>query len=171
MILKKYLKLRVYRVKNLTGLLEQKMLLPIACILLALLVIGQLFGSTSEIIKLLQAPVNTPTAGKLVNDDTNKKTMTQGLKIALFGIYIPQKLNASNVRSSSLSLKLIGVMFSVKSDDSAVIIRLYNGDEKIFKVGDIIQGDIKILQIFVNGVIIQHDDILERLNLPKHGDV
>ncbi|MDP3706443.1 MAG: type II secretion system protein N [Legionellaceae bacterium] len=91
-----------------------------------------------------------------------------GLSIPLFGEYIPKQLDDLNIKRSTLNLHVVGILYSTRKNDSQVIIRTSDGEEKAFKMGDAIPGGAILKQISTDGVLVKHDGVLESLSLPKN---
>jgi general secretion pathway protein C len=90
------------------------------------------------------------------------------LHTSLFGIYVTSNLDESKVKQSMLNVTLVGVLLADKIEDSQVIIRSANGQEKTYKVNDIIPGGAIIKRIVASGVLVEHNGALERLSLPRN---
>jgi general secretion pathway protein C len=90
------------------------------------------------------------------------------LQASLFGEYVPHSLNEAHVKKSMLQVSISGIMFSDKKQGSEVIIRLSNGEEKTYKVGDTLPGGVVIKRITADGVLVERHGILESLSLPKN---
>ncbi|MFT4060395.1 MAG: type II secretion system protein N [Legionella sp.] len=90
------------------------------------------------------------------------------LKSSLFGMYVSNDLNENSVKKSMLNVTLVGILFADKIDDSQVIIRAANGEEKTYSIGDTIPGDAVIKKIMTGGVLVEHHGALESLSLPKN---
>lgn len=88
------------------------------------------------------------------------------LNSSLFGVYISN--NLSGVKKSMLNVTLVGILFANKVNDSQVIIRSANGEEKTYKLEDIIPGGVTIKRIMADGVLVDRHGILESLSLPKN---
>ena len=99
--------------------------------------------------------------------NNSKKDRSQDiLKTSMFGVYVPNDLEGAQVKKSTLDVTVVGIMFSTKPEDSQVIIRTANEEEKSYKVGDSIPGGAAIKRIMANGVLVEHDGALESLGLP-----
>lgn len=90
-----------------------------------------------------------------------------GLKVPLFGDYVPTSLDASGIKQSMLDIRVVGVVFAKDEQASQVLMHLSNGQEAVFVVGDHLPGGIEIIRITQEGVLLRHDGELERLSLPK----
>lgn len=84
---------------------------------------------------------------------------------SLFGVYIPNDLN--QIKQSMLNITLAGILLGAHSADSQVIIRSAEGDEKNYKINDLIPGDVLIKKIMADGILVEHNGSLERINLPE----
>ncbi len=86
---------------------------------------------------------------------------------SLFGDYVPTDLNEADIKQSMLNVELVGILFADKIEDSQVIIRDAGGEERNYRIGDSISGGAVIKRIMVDGILVEHNGSLERLNLPK----
>lgn len=89
------------------------------------------------------------------------------LNYKFFGDYVPQNLDAAGVRQSMLNLTVVGVLFAEIEEDSQVMLKSPDGQEKFFHIGDELSGGGVIKRITEEGVLISRDGMLERLSLPK----
>lgn len=96
-----------------------------------------------------------------------KKSESAALHASLFGDYLSPDLNESDVKQSMLDLKLVGIMFNGKINESEVIIRSSGGEEKNYRVGDTVPGGAVIKRILTDGVLLEYQGALERLDLSK----
>ncbi len=87
------------------------------------------------------------------------------LKASLFGEYLP--LNETHVKKSMLDVILVGILFAEPIEDSQVIIRSANGEEKVYTVGDSLPGGVTLKRIMAHGVLVERDGELESLGLIK----
>lgn len=87
---------------------------------------------------------------------------------ALFGDYVPANLSDAEIKQSMLDVQVVGIMFSDKEENSQVIIRTNNGEEKYYVVGDTLPGGAVIKHISAQGVVVLHNGALESLSLPKN---
>lgn len=137
------------------------------CVLLILLMIGQIYSDTKIFLALnksIQPPSSIPIQQKHVN---KQNALTNSLKIAFFGDFVPKNITDAAVKQSMLNLTVVGIMFSTNEKVSQVIIRAAGGNEKIYKVGDTLPGDVVIKRITTDGVLINRHGALESLSLSK----
>lgn len=90
------------------------------------------------------------------------------IKASLFGVYVSNDLSDGSVKKSMLNVTLVGILFAGNMEDSQVIIRAENGEEKTYKIGDTIPGDAVVKRITANGVLVERQGALESLSLPKN---
>ncbi|MFJ1267032.1 type II secretion system protein N [Legionella lytica] len=90
------------------------------------------------------------------------------LNSSLFGVYVSNDLSDGSVKKSMLNVTLVGILFAGTMENSQVIIRSANGEEKTYKIGDTIPGDAVIKRITANGVLVERQGALESLSLPKN---
>lgn len=88
------------------------------------------------------------------------------LHSSLFGMYVTN--NLSTIKKSMLNVTLVGILFSDKINDSQVIIRSANGEEKTYRIGDIVPGGAIIKRIMATGLLVDRRGTLESLSLPKN---
>ncbi|KTC88483.1 type II secretion system protein N [Legionella cincinnatiensis] len=88
------------------------------------------------------------------------------LHSSLFGVYVSN--NLSSIKKSMLNVTLVGILFANKINDSQVIIRSANGDEKTYKIGDTVPGGAVIKRIMATGILVDRRGTLESLSLPKN---
>jgi general secretion pathway protein C len=98
----------------------------------------------------------------------SKESYDNILNSSLFGVYVPDNLSGENVKKSMLNVTLVGILFANKIADSQVIIRASNGEEKTYKIGDIIPGGAAIKRIMAEGLLVEQNGTLESLSLPKN---
>lgn len=133
------------------------------CVLFGLLLLllwgGQWFGASSEIA----APVVSMAQQRFSETDIQK-----ALTLPLFGKYVA-KLSAGQVlQKSTIGLRLIGIMYSPTTENaSQVVIRMRDGEEQTYGVGEQLPGGVTIEKIEANRVILRNDDVLEELTFPR----
>ena len=99
---------------------------------------------------------------------TKKNSFDYIMNSSLFGVYVSNDLNGNNVKKSMLNITLVGILLGNTAEDSQVIIRSANGEEKNYKVSDKIPGGALIKRIMADGIIVEHDGSLESVSLPKN---
>lgn len=82
--------------------------------------------------------------------------------VPLFGISISD----TEIKKSTLDVKLMSILYSTDAKHSQVIIKLANGEEKTYKVGDKILGRAIVKEVYPDKIIVLHHDTLESLYLP-----
>ncbi len=87
---------------------------------------------------------------------------------ALFGTYIPANLSEADIKQSMLDLRVLGILFADKEEDSQVIISSAGGVEKYYLIGDSLPGGAVIKHITAESVVVLHNGTLESLSLPKN---
>jgi general secretion pathway protein C len=116
-------------------------------------------SSLREAPSTLNQPAMTP---------AKKKSFDALLHSSLFGVYVSNDLNGTNVKKSMLHITLVGVLLGNTEENSQVIIRSANGEEKNYKVQDKIHGGALIKRIMPDGILVEHDGNLESISLPKN---
>jgi general secretion pathway protein C len=79
----------------------------------------------------------------------------------LFGEFVPNYLKATDVKESTLNLQVVGVLYSPNEKIAQVIIRTASGVEHTYKIGDTLSGGAVIKRITPDGVLVNHDGVLE----------
>ena len=100
---------------------------------------------------LPKPPVLANSANSLSNKK-NPDSLKYILTLPLYGDYVPDNLNEGYVKKSGLNVVLVGILLGDKPEDSQVIIRSVNGDEKTYKVTDKIPGEAVIKRNMAGGV-------------------
>lgn len=95
------------------------------------------------------------------------QALRSSLSAALFGVYVPVSLSSADVKPSLLNMAVVGVLFSEDPSTSQVILRLSDGQERGFHVGDALPFGAVIQRILPTGVLIEREGVLEQLSLPK----
>ena len=72
------------------------------------------------------------------------------------------------LKQSILAVDIIGIMYSTKVSHSQVLIRLNDGEERNYGVGDELPGGAIIKRIKADSVVILYQGALEVLSLPKN---
>ncbi|MFC3907772.1 type II secretion system protein N [Legionella dresdenensis] len=85
----------------------------------------------------------------------------------LFGNYVPD-INNADIKQSRLDLSVLGIMYSEKEDESQVLLKAAQGEEKTYVIGDTVPGGAVIKRITENGIVVLHNGALESLSLPKN---
>lgn len=123
-----------------------------------------------ECLGLQFSPIHTPVVS---TTDKNLLTANQPedfksiVHSSLFGVYVSNDLNETSVKKSMLNVTLVGILFAAPIDDSQVIIRASNGEEKTYNMGDTIPGEATIKRITPGGILVERHGALESLSLPK----
>ncbi len=130
--------------------------------LFSLLIIGEyaqlFFTPTIETIAAVKEPLQIPATQQNALDDL--------LHSSLFGVYIPNDLSSNQIKQSMLNVTLVGVLLG-KANESQVIIRLADSEEKNYKVNDTIPGGALIKKIMADGILVEHNGNLERVTFPE----
>ena len=127
------------------------------CSLLICVEWASLFFSSNSALILLDKDENPVS----INEKDLFNTI---LNSSLFGVYVPKNLNG--VKKSRLNVTLVGILFADNKDNSQVIIRSASGEEKTYKIGDLIPGDAVIKRITSKGVLVERKGALESLSFP-----
>nr|WP_280176389.1 type II secretion system protein N [Legionella londiniensis] len=88
------------------------------------------------------------------------------LNAPLFGEYIPEKLN--KIQQSMLNLEVVGIILADQEENSQVIIRMSDGEEQSFRMGDSLPGGALIKKITEEGILVIRNGTLESLSFPKN---
>jgi len=145
---------------------EKPLIAKLICLLFLVLILFTLFSSLYDFKNIFSDSMKDNQSLVTINDKSVKELVKHGLDVEIFGKYVPKQLGDANIRPSILNVKLIGVMFSPDKKNSQVILRLANGIERVFKIGDTIPGCAKILHISEDGIVVNRDGVMERVNLP-----
>lgn len=110
--------------------------------------------------------VNAP----LLNERTPQQQVNDEMKLRwpLFGEYLPKQFGDMQIKRSTLDLRVVGILYSTRTQDSQVILRTASGVEQPYKIGDTLPGGATIKQISADGVLVMHKGELESLSLPKN---
>ena len=138
----------------------------IICIisLFSLLII---FEYSTFFFPLNQPPVE-PSSESTLPNKAKEESFANILNSSLFGEYVPENLNEDNVKKSGLNVALVGILLGDKPEDSQVILRSVDGEEKTYKVTDKIPGEAVIKRIMAGGILVERNGTLESLSLPKN---
>ncbi|MGL5742670.1 MAG: type II secretion system protein N [Legionella sp.] len=123
----------------------------------------------AEYSKLIFSPVTIPTPSVTVKEipiAKKENSLDAILNSSLFGVYVSN--NLSSIKKSMLNVTLVGILLANKINNSQVIIRSANGEERTYKVGDSIPGGAVIKRIMTSGILVERHGTLESLSLPKH---
>ena len=104
----------------------------------------------------------------VLNANQEEPNVQKSLEIPLFGNYASVNGNGGIIRQSTLAIDIIGIMYSSRASHSQVLIRLNNGEEHSYVVGDELPGGAVIKKIKVDSVVILFQGTLEVLNLPAN---
>ncbi len=148
--------------------LNQLLLRPIVprilCVALAAGLTAQIITSMIYFFSLETMQISHP--DRLISTVFTQEDLQAALKRPLFGSYVPTHLDEAGVKESLLQLTVVGILFDTSQTTSQVIIRTSSGTEQSFEVGDVLPGGVIIKRITHEGVLIEHDGEMERLNLP-----
>lgn len=138
-----------------------------------LIAIGASFFTLLILIEfafLLSLPYNLSDSSKKdVKPEAPIKVDTTSylLETAIFGVYVPNDLNVDTIKKSVLDVTLVGILLAKPLEDSQVIIKAANGEEKTYLLGDTIPGGAIIKRITAGSVLVERAGALESLSLPK----
>ena len=104
----------------------------------------------------------------ILNANQEEPNVQKYLGIPLFGNYTPVDPNGGHMKQSTLAVDVIGVMYSSHAPHSQILIRLNNGEEHSYVVGDELPGGAIIKRIKADSVVILFQGALEVLNLPSN---
>ena len=116
---------------------------------------------------------NKTIANSLNHGVTAKPVMKQPnlqgmLQTAFFGDYVPKNINDGEVKQSMLDMKVVGIMFAQQEENSNAVIKVADGEEKTYRLGDELPGNAIIKKITPNLVLILRKGTLESLGLSKN---
>lgn len=115
--------------------------------------------------ELVEVPVNSKpivvSADPIVREDI--------LKMPLFGEFLPEDLAGVALKSSTLHVKLLGVIFSEDEKKSEVILELQSGEQRTYHVGDALPGGAVIQRINQDEMYVSRHGGVEYLFLPEKG--
>ncbi|OGV50033.1 MAG: hypothetical protein A3F46_06010 [Legionellales bacterium RIFCSPHIGHO2_12_FULL_42_9] len=103
----------------------------------------------------------------ILSTNQEEPNVQQSLAMPLFGHYAAVNPHGGVMKQSTLDVTIIGIMYSSKASHSQVLIRLNNGEEHSYLVGDELPGGAIIKRIKADSVVILFQGTLEVLNLPK----
>lgn len=113
------------------------------------------------------AIITSPPNVNSVTQYSTQDNLNQALQSPIFRVYVPQNLADGNVKRSLLNVRVVGVMFASREDESQVILRLSSGEEQSFRVGERLPEGALIKRITQDGILIEYQGVLESLSLPK----
>lgn len=96
------------------------------------------------------------------------KLIQNTLDSSLFGNYLAINLSDAEIKQSLLDVEITGILFSKKSSDSLVLIRVAEGKEHNYATGDKLPGGAIIKLIRQDGVVVLQNGTLEILSLVKN---
>ncbi len=138
-------------------------LAPLAILIVALLILWQLFVFYSGITfsPEVQQPVtqttNTNTQAYQVSSITSKN---------LFGQADPDQALSANLPTTSLQLMLRGVFTSTNPTQGSAIIESPDGTTRSFKVNSTVFGNAKLHSVFADRIVLSQSGELETLYFP-----
>lgn len=86
-------------------------------------------------------------------------------KSPYFGQYLPD--DGNGIQQADLDFELVGVLYSEDPNDSQVIVRQSNQEEKFYHINNTLPGGAVVKKVTENSVIILYDGKLQQLSLPK----
>lgn len=141
----------------------QRMVLILGKVIFTLLIAGQLAFFTWMIISPKTLLLPEPSKAKGVVRTAANESIAD---LHLFGLVdsevkdVPEEINAPQTR---LSLELLGVMATDKSENASAIIAQKGREGEHYKVGDVIQGRTKLAAVQQDKVILDSNGKLETL--------
>lgn len=131
-------------------------------IVLSLIIISQTytFYSNYKFIKENQA-VKVKTLQK------QKTTNFSALNTDFFGKYLPIELQNNKIKESLLNLQIVGIIFSRIKEESEVIIKMDDGKDKAFRIGELLPSGVEINQIMPDSIVVKRNGVLESLSFLK----
>ncbi len=149
--------------QNLSRPIFAKML----CLSGAFLIILQLVSGIINMYELEHYQIRAALSSRnnAINQALDPKN---ALSQSLFGEYVPKSLNDVSIKKSMLNVQVVGILFANDENESQVMLKMTNGDERIFHVGDSLPGQAMIKRITADGVLVERNGVLESLSLPKN---
>ncbi len=134
-------------------------------LILLLLLIWEIYDGVHDLWGL-----NHQTIASKVPADSNipKNTVGKELRAPIFGEFVPKTISDSNVKRSMLDLNIVGIIFSDKEENSEVILRTADGEEKPVGIGETISDGVVVKRITPEGVMVENQGQLESLSFPKN---
>lgn len=152
-----------------------KLLFVMSLLILSLSIFYSYRELSSEILTLPQkTPKSTINMGKSVSNNINYPSMSEW---HLFGSDINKKRHKRNTEQlieapkTTLSLILLGIVHNEAPADSFAIIQTENDEQKLYRKGDILPGNVKLKQIGKAKVILSRSGKLESLEMIKSESV
>lgn len=146
--------------------LSKQSIAQLVCIGLGLIILWQLYLASS-LWRTVHNQI-TPQDNGVSVPVSIKHPMHKSLKQPFFGFFVPKSIDDAGVQVSLLNIKVVGVLFAMLETDSEVILKIDEGKEQTFRVGDVIPGQAVIKRITPQGVLVERKGQLERLILPKN---
>jgi general secretion pathway protein C len=138
------------------------------CMTFAILAVLQITIGITSYFALDRNIMNSAVMHGAEQSKSNHEEKNRFLSSPFFGEYVPKNLNESDVKRSMLNLTVVGIMLSTHEDESKVIVRTANGQEKTYTVGDSLPGGATIKRITIDGALVIRNGELESLTLPKN---
>jgi general secretion pathway protein C len=108
--------------------------------------------------------VAQPIIRKVSRSSTNSE-LPASARGHLFGM--DKNVSDAGIAPSFLKINLVGLVYDPLSKNSEVIIHTPSGTDKIYHIGDLLPGGIKIDNITQNSILVIRDGNLESISLPK----
>lgn len=87
----------------------------------------------------------------------------------LFGISnLPT--DSGNMRITQLQLKLVGILAGNSSNTAQAIIAEPGEEARVYNIGDVVPGGATLSQVLADGVILSHNNQLEKLPLTMYDE-
>lgn len=104
----------------------------------------------------------------LLFQNASKPKSLPKFNTSFFGEYVPKDLSQGGLPESLIDMEVVGVLYADNEQDSQVILKKSNGDEKTYHVGDEIAEGVVIKRITEHAVMLLRDGVLEHLSLPQN---
>ena len=139
-------------------------LLPTLCLFATLAIIWQCISAVNFLnyYSADSTPLNEPKRAT-----TRAYQLDPGSYPGLFGLYIADDLSTKQVKDSGLAVTLIGIGYADKPLESVVILRFADGKDHFLHVGDLLPFGAKIISVRRTEVLIERQNMLEKLILNK----
>lgn len=150
---------------DIKAFLSKPVVPKVICMLLAVLIVWQVVASALSLYNLYAKEEHTQPP---ISPQTVKVNQTaKADESPIFGDYVPEDIDDANIKKSMLNLSIVGVIYAENEEDSQVLIRLADGKENVYQIGDMLPGGGTIKRITPLGVVVSRNGTLESLSLPK----
>lgn len=133
-------------------------------VLCTVFLLGWGVETVSFFFRQIEPPLPIKESVKL--PDKRPIPIEQTLNAPLFGRYaLPDE---ELTEASSVQAEVVGILYASDPSESQVIIRIPGREEKSYRAGDTLPGNLVIRRILRDSIVILHRGKLESLGLPKN---